>query len=115
MEKVVRLSDVIRLLQRDAKDGDNMTLISDETAEALNALPNVSEWISCKENPPKEGEKVLVQAQDLYYNTGGETGIVIGYRHGRHWETYTAKGCEQIRYPEAWMPLPKRYNAQEHR
>lgn len=74
----------------------------------------VREWIPITpETLPKEGKMVLVQARELYYNMGDNTGIVRGFHHGGHWSTYTISGHDRIRYAEAWMPLPEPYREKE--
>ena len=70
---------------------------------------NEEKWIPVDKRLPEEHKKVLVQAQDLYYTMGDSNGICIGWRNGPYWSTFTAKGHELIRYPVAWMELPKPY------
>lgn len=70
-------------------------------------------WIPVSERLPEESIKVLVQSEDVYYNIGENShGIIIGWRNGQYWSTYTVKGIELIKYPVAWMPLPKPYKAE---
>ena len=75
----------------------------------LYSLPSSNQWISVSERLPEETVKVLVQADDMYYNMNNDTGILIGWRNGNKWSTLKTKGWEYIRYPIAWMPLPEPY------
>ena len=70
---------------------------------------NEEKWIPVDKRLPEEHKKVLVQAQDLYYTMGDSNGICIGWHNSPYWSTFTAKGHELIRYPVAWMELPKPY------
>ena len=68
---------------------------------------DVPRWNPVTERLPEETAKVLVQAGEYYYKNSSCKGIVVGWRNGPYWSTFTAKGCESIRYPLAWMPLPQ--------
>lgn len=48
MNKWIKYDDVVALLKAHAQDGDNLTLISDETAEALENIPSI-DMTYCKE------------------------------------------------------------------
>ena len=41
MNKWIKYDDVVALLKAHAQDGDNLTLIGDETAEALENIPGI--------------------------------------------------------------------------
>ena len=41
MNKWIKYNDVVALLKAHAQDGDNLTLIGDETAEALENIPGI--------------------------------------------------------------------------
>ena len=80
---------------------------------AIKALEQEPKWIPVSERLPEETIKVLVQSEDVYYNIGENShGIIIGWRNGQYWSTYTVKGIELIKYPVAWMPLPEAYKAE---
>lgn len=116
MSRVINIDELWKELEilYDAKNGEvawNDALWKIKSAPVVES--NAQQWIPCSERLPEDGEKVIVQAQDMYYNMGEDTGVVIGYRHGQHWETFTAKGCELIRYPAAWMPRPESWNGEK--
>lgn len=48
MNKWIKYDDVVALLKAHAQDGDNLTLIGDETAEALENIPGI-DIVLCKE------------------------------------------------------------------
>ena len=75
----------------------------------LKQLREQTRWIPCSERLPDECQKVLVQTEDMYYDSGNNKGIVVGWHIRDYWSTHTIKGCENIHYPVAWMPLPDRY------
>ncbi len=80
--------------------------------EDLPSVIPVQRWIPVSDSLPEEEEKVLVQCDDLYYNMNENTGIILGWRVGKYWFTYTANGLERIRYVISWMPLPERYKVE---
>ena len=67
----------------------------------------ISQWIPCSERLPENSTRVLVQVDDMYHTTDTNNGILTGWRKGDYWYTFTIRGCETIRYPLAWMPLPE--------
>ena len=72
-------------------------------------LLDKTRWIPVSERLPEESTSVLVSCEDYYLS---RMNPCIGWRNGVYWKTFTAKGCEPISYPLAWMPLPQPYNSE---
>ena len=65
-------------------------------------------WIPVSERLPEETVMVLVNCEDYYLH---RMNPCIGWRNGKYWSTFTAKGREQILYPIEWRELPELYKA----
>lgn len=103
IEEADRMCNCIHLYCNNGADViEEMSSVIDN----LNFLLSEPRWISVKERLPEEKVNVIIAVADMYYNMGDNTGVVIGWRYG-DWYTYTAKGCEKINYPIAWLPLPE--------
>lgn len=106
----IRRQEVLQLLANSI--GKTNTYLQTEVLRMSSVTPQEPKWIPVSERLPEESVKVLVQSEDVYYNIGeNSNGIIIGWRNGQYWSTYTVKGIEFIKYPVAWMPLPESYKA----
>jgi hypothetical protein len=78
-----------------------------ETDTAYECGKNASKWISVKDRMPKDGEWVLCQLDDEFYD---ENTMMVLY-HTNDWgEKWVDGGLGTGSYDVcAWMPLPKPY------
>ena len=116
MEKAKAIELLRNAVPAKALPDDEIGFFIEAVCMAIKALEgkdtNVpTKWIpvSEKEKLPENGRKVLVKADDVYYSLGQQNGVVIGWRNGDYWSTYTVNGKAYIRYPSKWMPLPEPY------
>lgn len=74
------------------------------------ATPQESRWIPVTERLPEEKTAVLLSCDDMYL---AKLNPCIGWISGNNWYTFSAKGSYLVKYPIAWMPLPKPYKGGE--
>lgn len=77
---------------------------------ARKALEQEPRWIPVTERLPEEKTAVLLSCDDMYL---AKLNPCIGWISGNNWYTFSAKGSYLVKYPIAWMPLPKPYKGGE--
>lgn len=78
--------------------------------ETLPLVTPTQNWISVSERLPKDGEIVLITSSDMYLS---KLNPWCGWVNGNNWYTFTANGSYLIKYPIAWMPMPKSYKVEK--
>lgn len=73
---------------------------------AIKALEQKPKWIPVTEKLPEEKTAVLLSCDDMYL---AKLNPCIGWISGNNWYTFSARGSYLVKYPIAWMPLPKPY------
>lgn len=80
-----------------------------EEAPTVEMVP-AEKWISVTERLPEEKTAVLLSCDDMYL---AKLNPCIGWISGNNWYTFSARGSYLVKYPIAWMPLPKPYKGGE--
>lgn len=102
--------DCGRDIDGDYVEGNYSKKLHDVIVSLPPVTPQEPRWIPVGERLPKDGEIVLITSSDMYLS---KLSPWCGWKNRNNWYTFTANGSYLIKYPIAWMPLPKAYEPQE--